>query len=328
MPDPTFPSSPGQRHGTVLILVAGICALMASLSIAFMITMRSAAEESRALVSDAQARIMLYAACNYIQEASRLGYDNGPDHGEAHGWIDVRDGSEGPKINLGDAPLFVRGVPRRFPMYVWKQTRYALRPTSAYNPISTDESDNSRFGRPYLVNPDPQPVATAFSDPSSSGLVRDYLHGDATIAPGGDPVGTPRWNSFNLSWFRILRVDKARFLVTCGAGSTQGFRSFQEASAQLGADSASQLFGDAEMFQQFQDQEVRAWYLIEWSPAVIGGTNNTVDGGILGAEHFVTFPENASHQYYPGGVGSQSNSRNMVGTIRWIQRMSTEPAAW
>ncbi|MBA3936168.1 MAG: hypothetical protein H0X38_01815 [Planctomycetes bacterium] len=318
----------GQRRGTVLILVAGICALLASLSLAFMITMRAAAEESRALVCDAQARIMLYAACNYIQEASRLGYDNGPDHGEAHGWIDVRDGSEGPKINLGDPPRFARGVPRRFPMYVWQQTRYAIRPTTAYNPISTDEADDSRFGRPYLANPDPQPVATEFSSASSTGQVRDHLHGDALITPGRDPVGTPRWNSVNLSWFRILRVDQARFLVTCGAGQTQGFRSFQEASTDLGADAASQLFGDADMFTQFRDQEVRAWYQVEWSPAVIGGINNTTDGGIIGAEHFIMLPENASHQYYPGGVASQSNSRNMVGTIRWIQRLTTEPAAW
>ena len=39
---------------------------------------------------------------------------------------------------------------------------------------------------------------------------------------------------------------------------------------------------------------------------------NSTDGGIIGAEHFVRLPVNASHQYYPGGVASHSNSRNLV----------------
>src|SRR5476651_1933059 len=84
------------RRGAVLILVAGVAGLMVALSVAFLTRMRSDAEENMLIVREAQARIMLTAACSYIQEASRLGYDQG-NHEEAYGWIDVRNGKLGPK---------------------------------------------------------------------------------------------------------------------------------------------------------------------------------------------------------------------------------------
>jgi hypothetical protein len=309
-------------------MVAGICALLASLSVVFLANMRSSIEESQLLATNVQARIMLYAACNYVQEASRLGYDESVTHGEAFGWIDVRDGSEGPKISLSGPSLFPVGVPKRFPMYVWKQTRYAIKPTLAYNPISSDESDQITFGRPYLRNPDPQPVSSVFEGPANNGVFRDYVHGESIRGSGSQLIGSPRTNSLDLAWFRILRTDKARFLVTCGSGATLGFCSYDEAVTDLSASVAAQLFVDRQNFGLFQAQETRLWYQIEWSAAVLGGMENSTDGGLLGAEHFVRLPVNASHQYYPGGVASQSNSRNMVGTIRWIQRLTHEPQRW
>ena len=103
------------RSGTILIIVAGISALMASLALTFMINARADVEEIEVTVRDAQARIMLVAACSYIMEASRIGWEpmNPPadytkaptplstEHAETFGWIDVRDGGLGPRIETG-----------------------------------------------------------------------------------------------------------------------------------------------------------------------------------------------------------------------------------
>ncbi len=62
-------SSP--RCGSLLIVVAGLSALLMSITLIFLMRIRSAAEESAAVLREAEAHIMLVAACNYIQEASR-----------------------------------------------------------------------------------------------------------------------------------------------------------------------------------------------------------------------------------------------------------------
>src|SRR5688572_33473510 len=103
---------PQHRRGTILIIVAGISALLASLALTFLVRNRSDAEETQATIREVQARIMLVAACNYIQEGSRLGWDQYPStpaatndvfptgssaaasvpvHEETFGWLDVRD---------------------------------------------------------------------------------------------------------------------------------------------------------------------------------------------------------------------------------------------
>ena len=63
------------RGGTILIIVAGICALLASLTVAFLARSRSSIEETVAFEAEVQARLMLVAACMYVCEASRLGYE-------------------------------------------------------------------------------------------------------------------------------------------------------------------------------------------------------------------------------------------------------------
>ncbi len=87
------------RRGTVLIVVAGLSALLASSALIFLISVRGDVEDMNLLQREAQARIMLTAACNYIQEASRLGWEpaasTSTEHTEAFGWIDVRDGAWG-----------------------------------------------------------------------------------------------------------------------------------------------------------------------------------------------------------------------------------------
>ena len=99
------------RCGSVLIIVAGLSAILLMLSMAFIARMRSDSEESRQVGRDAQARIMLTGALHLIQEASRLGWSRTPVDAssitdpswgdECYGWTDVRDGSIGPR---GDGP--------------------------------------------------------------------------------------------------------------------------------------------------------------------------------------------------------------------------------
>jgi hypothetical protein len=316
----------------VLILVSGLCALIASISLAFLARMRSDGEESRLVMRDAQARIMLTAACNWIQEASRLGYDDPATptvHEEAFGWIDVRDGSEGPKVDLASAPRIPRNKPYRFPMWVWTRTRYAVQLTAAYNPIA-NQASASDYGMPYLRHPDPQPVvangwpgavsAATFDDGVGGATRHDFVHGDPAPRPG----------SQDLAWFRVLRTGAARFTVTCGAGGTRGFRSWQEvqqAESSGELPGATAIFGSREFFQQQYDDETRLWYLVEWSPAVGGATYQCIDNEQR-PDHYQWRPFNPVHENYPSGHQSQPHARNMVGTIRWVQRLRNEPAAW
>ena len=358
-------ASPRSRQGTVLIIVAGLCALMATLSIAFLAQSRSEGSESALVMQDAQARIMYYAACNYIQEAGRLGWDRywGPApysaahpataevnriaiHEETFGWVDVRDGSLGPRrqdgllvfdcsdATTGAGPAFpavsvdpTTGAPARFPMFVWKRTRFAISQAAVYNPIAT--ADGARdFGLPLLRNPDPQPAvsngwnpgsvridASLFDDGSQGSSRADYAHGDPT----------PRTNSTALAWFRLMRIGPARFLVTVGAGATLGFRSWPEVVAAGAA--MEQYFGDPATFAAFQADEVRMWFLVEWSPAVAGATYQCIDNE-QAPDHYQWRPFNPSHEWYPNGHQSQPHARNMVGTIRWSQKLLIEPPAW
>ncbi|MBA3707584.1 MAG: hypothetical protein H0W83_02045 [Planctomycetes bacterium] len=89
-------------------MIAGLCTIMLTLSITFLVRMRMDTQESMMMVRDSQARIMLVAALQYIQETSRLGWrdmgkigsdpwgDGSPGY-EGFGWTDVRDGSIGPR---------------------------------------------------------------------------------------------------------------------------------------------------------------------------------------------------------------------------------------
>jgi hypothetical protein len=69
-------TSDGRRtsHGSILIIVAGLCSILLMLSMTFVFRMRSEAAESGIILQDAQARIMLVAAMQYVQESSRLGW--------------------------------------------------------------------------------------------------------------------------------------------------------------------------------------------------------------------------------------------------------------
>jgi hypothetical protein len=353
---------PSPRSGTILIMVAGLSALLVSMTLVFLSQMRTQAEESNDVVRDAQARIMLYAACSYILESGRLGWDrywgpypfdttspstqqvNGiPIHEEAFGWVDVRDGSIGPKrqdgslvftcndTSTGAGPSFPAvsidantGKAARCPMFVWKRSRFAISPATVYNAIDTNPA-NGDFGLPLLRNPDPQPEvsngwgsgavnATLFNDPSyMSNNYDDYVHGDPT----------PRTNSTAMSWFRVVRIGPARFIITCGSGGTLGYQSWTDVQN----DNATAMFGTQDMFNDLIYEETRSWYMVEWSPAISGVTYQCIDNEQQ-PDHYQWRPFNAIHENFPWGWQSEPHARNMVGTIRWIQKLLNQPTVW
>ncbi len=86
-------------RGTILILVAGLAAILLSVATAILVTLRSGSADAELVMRDAQARIMLAAGIAYIQEASRIGWG-----GESFGWTDIRH-PIGAKFNGDTVPI-------------------------------------------------------------------------------------------------------------------------------------------------------------------------------------------------------------------------------
>ncbi|MBA3936723.1 MAG: hypothetical protein H0X38_04620 [Planctomycetes bacterium] len=342
------------RQGTILILIAGISALLVTLAAAFLAHMRSDAEEMKAVMRESQARIMLLAACNWLQEASRIGWETTPTtgtspHEETFGWIDVRDGKLGPKFladGLDDESRFPRGTAKRFPMYVMERPPCATQLTVAYNPIRTPISPNpvatgdALFGMPLLTNPDPQPVVAngwTSTDLGSSvsptlsvtenGVTR--INWDAFLA--GDK--RPRGNSLGMSWFRLFRDGPATFVVTCGGGGTMGFRlqdwnSGAPLTGMTAADRA-QFGDDYETFRAIDAAEVRLFYRVEWNAACASMDYHMLYHSVgRDQDHYAIWPPNASHTQGVTEYRTSSHANNQGGSILWTQRLRTEPTNW
>jgi hypothetical protein len=342
------------RGGTILIIVAGICALLASLTLAFIVRTRASTEETALYEAEVQARIMLVAGCTYVCEAARIGYDTATgigtdnEHQEAFGWIDVLDGSEGPNTRKtgGTAtsvrslfsPVLVerrkhggskvrpawpaKGSVARCPMYVMERPPYAVELTAVYNPIVTDPA-SPLFGVPYLLKPDPQPI----------------FHGDR--AKFMDKDERPRSESVGRSWFRVYREPRlpapalpsdgpATFIITVGGGGTLGWRDYDEVLAAdqdrgSGSYYAAEFNNDFRFFETLRAQEIRMWFRIEWSPTVASSMDHNIKNGWHQTDEdiFVSFPMNVSDSFR-----TQAHTRNMCGTIRWVQRLRKEPSEW
>jgi hypothetical protein len=336
------------RRGTVLIIVAGISALLAGMALTFLVRMRSDVEESLATVREAQAHIMKVAACNFIMESARLGWDPKPPNEspdgmrttirkEAFGWIDVRTGQPGPRGEDGNRlgpvdnnanPIIgPDGLPKwdpwvdltlpdtqrpakRCPMYVMVRPPFAVSPRVAVNPITTEGADAFK---PYLTQPDPQPFQTGMS---SVNFATAYAKGNRQ----------PDLARFVPSWFRVWRATPATFVVTCGIGETQAFRTWQEVRDAGQTD----LFGGdnaqgQSMFYFHQTQEIRLWYLIEWSAHVASSDYQNLQNEFSPKtiETYLQRPINTSQE-----SRSQGKLVNPVGTIRFIQRLVNEPRFW
>ena len=332
------------RRGTVLIIVAGLSALLASLALTFLVRNRSDAEETQATIRDVQARIMLVAACNYIQEGSRIGWDRYPTtpgtnndafpggdtsassvpiHEETFGWLDVRDGRIGPITQEGrvcwDAAQRISDGTRLrpewpapdsiviCPMHVWKRTRFATSLHAVYNPIQSKDPAEEDYLWPYLRNPDPLPA------------------GGGTWAEHASGNPDPRSETVGRSWFRVLREGASTFLITCGGGGTQGFRSYAEAQAQ---GQGAVFNNDPGYFAVLAAQEARLWFRVEWSASSVDPTYHWQQHHTsYQSDSYLQWPMNATHSKKTGDR-SPAFLKNQGGTFRWIMRLRTEPTYW
>jgi type II secretory pathway pseudopilin PulG len=387
-----------QRHASILIIVAGLAAILLVLVVGLISRAREEARASAVVMQEAQARLMLHAACQYVLEASRLGYDAVPLPGghpqsdppvadaivarEAFGWTDIRgpladpvSGSVdavGPKDQFGyrlydptpidptDPSDYLSrwpapGAVARCPLYRKRLPPFAVSGSQITNPVVFE-----RGGLPYtrwaeFTRPWPQQVRPNWSD---------YARGDSSAVP----------ESLGLSWFRVYReveqdhnglddpayaydddpeVDTVDFsghhgifVLTCGAGPTEGFRDW----AEVVAAGAQAQFGSPADFLALQETEVRLWYRVEYSAAV--GTDEKLyvshDAGGIGVSGNGTdipvtrwnddwrkrFDKEDSLNPLIWGIEGTDYLRhtrrsfNPLGTILWIQRLDQEPARW
>lgn len=329
--------------GTVLIIIAGICGVLASLSLAFIVRIQSGLEQSDAVMRESQARLMLHAACAYILEAGRMGY--GPNrrlrggmtagivtdhekrrsHREGFGWIDVRDDAIGPKDQTGK-PVWSGVTGRRTgswpevggtvicPMYRWQRPPYAIRPAVAGNPIATDPQ-SPHAGLPYLIHPDPEPLGHDRTAPRETGFTAQRFDGFRL----GD--ATPVAHTMGRSWFRVHRLTGARFVITCGAGGTMGFRDWDEVvkprDTVSGMAGGPELFdGNPQVFNALNGAEIRLWYEVQWSAAVKVQTANDYAMPWEGGNVLIGSINNTQRWEHSHGLNP-----NHLGTIAYIQRL-------
>ena len=314
------------RNGTILIIVAGISALLAAMALTFLVRMRSDVQESSNTVREAQAHIMMVAACNFVMEKARLGWSPKPISGglltvrrEAFGWIDVRTGKPGPldengnKLGLETAGTWDKWVDlnltdaerpaKRCPMYVMMRPPYAVSPRVAVNPIAISGPE---MFMPYVAKADPQKYDNLMTP-------AQYINGDQRIDSGRHIP----------SWFRVWRAGPASFVITCGVGDTQGFRNWGEV---VSAGQQDFFAGGGEsLFAVYQAQEIRLQYLIEWSAHVASSEYALLENEFepKQAGSYLHRPINLSQD-----DRSQGKQVNPVGTISFIQRLINEPTHW
>jgi hypothetical protein len=218
------------RAGAVLIIVVGISALLLVNALVFITYMRGSVGEVEQVRRTMQARIMLYAACNYIQESARIGWG-----GEAYGWIDPRDGSAGPRgHSTPAAPLGVDlGLPAgpvwpneggvvRAPMHVLHKPRYAIADRYAYNPTpgssseaqaqNGNQADFRRYARFGYADPWP---AGMLPDYQQTGTAAQAFDGSLALPPAAltrSPEDLYQWQddrpvagTAEMAWFRVYR---------------------------------------------------------------------------------------------------------------------------
>jgi hypothetical protein len=129
---------------------------------------------------------------------------------------------------------------------------------------------------PAHFNLQPQPVASNDTD---------FLRGNPAIRP----------ESQRKSWFRIYRIDPntasdtttgngekstgdyGQFIVTCGAGGTEGYKTF--------GDAPNGKFLNAEFFKDLRRQERILWYRVKWSAFVGGGADMAAHYGGVNVDY-------------------------------------------
>ncbi len=336
------------RRGTVIIVVSGMAALLAALTLAFLARMRADADESMAFDRQAQARLMVTAALAYVQETARLGWGE-----EAFGWIDVRDGSCGPRgvrgemLYAGD-PVSGRGAgfpavggrAARCATWLWRRPPSAVEQTVVYNPLPSAPGLDWRANISYGVA---EPRALLDPAWTAAERVARWRDGDP------QPVG-----GVGLAWFRCYRMtpedcaahraldgtaapirwSPAVFALACGGGGTLGYADWGEVVLDGGE---AQFGGDRVLFDDLRAHQAVLWYACEWSP-MQGGFGHkyfhadyAVPGGFpdgYGRTSPFAWSQSATNRPWKDDTSHRPNSRGFGGTFLWIERLAAAPDRW
>jgi hypothetical protein len=124
-----------------------------------------------------------------------------------------------------------------------------------------------------------------------------------------------------------LISSPAVFIVTCGAGASQGFKDW----AKVLAEGAADAFGSPEAFAEIRAQERVLWFEVEWNPAV---------DAMRSCGYLDVTGQGHGRAVGPGRNGSWSYQRrnpNDIATWQWfgyyqtgsflyIQRLETAPS--
>lgn len=301
---------------------------------------------------------------------------------EAFGWTDVRGpladpedagslDAIGPKDQFGyrlydPAPVDptdpnsyltrwpAPGSVARCPLYRKQRPPYAVSGRPVVNPVVFERDGKRHIEWAHFPKRWPATLTASWSE-----------HRD------GDP--TPVAESLGMSWFRVYReveedhngiddpgypydddpevdtVDLSGhhgiFIITCGAGATEGYRDWAEVEA---AGVTSQ-FGSEDAFLALQETEVRLWYRIEYSAAIgaddavyvqgdgelkINGNQRDVPVIEWNDEWRKRFDKEPTLNPMDFGIKGKDHVKlprrtfNPLGTIHWIQRLESEPPRW
>jgi len=205
---------------------------------------------------------------------------------------------------------------------------FALAQTFTYNPLPMDPAQ----GWNQLVNyttRDPQPAVETWGEFSrgrtqarQESLSRSWMRIYRERNPTPDPTGQPR-----------PPVEPSTFTITCGAGATQGWRTYTDAAL---AGEGAVFNNDPTYFNLLRSQETVLWFRAQWTSAV-GGSGM----GIRIKNGFFELPEINKDSYFKSGsydvyagrpvAGSDHHwwvNRNPIGSILWIERIPHEPGEW
>lgn len=203
--------------------------------------------------------------------------------------------------------------------------------------------------------PDPSPVALSLAEynagdpaPRSGRAAWFRVYRETAADHNGDNY--PFYDTVNLNGDANAPDNGSVFIVTCGAGTTQGFRSWSEVETELGAVNATHVFGDETAFWDRRRDESVLWFRVEWTPytqvnlAPYGAlSHNTSSGDGANLKYLrdmrAAVEFQASVQQHPNasiGLWHFQNANKQIqtadpmpfGSFRWVQALDREPPQW
>lgn len=202
--------------------------------------------------------------------------------------------------------------------------------------------------------PDPSPVATTLADynagdPRARTPRAAWFRVYRETPQDHDGDGTPFYDAVALNGDGRTPDNGSVFVITCGAGATQGFRDWAEVVAELGSANAALVFTSEAGFWDRRREETILWFRAEWTPYTqvnlapygVQSYNGSMPGE--GANHryprSVRVPEewqSAAKAHPTEGVWHystvvpQRRTANPMpfGSFRWVAALDREPPRW